>query len=216
MNVEQARFNMIEQQIRPWEVLDPVVLDLLRQVPREDFVPAAYRGLAFADLEIPLGYGQSMLPPKLEARLLQALNLGKTDTVLEIGTGSGYMTALLAKLARHVFSVEIFQELSQAAAQKLTTHDITNVTLEVGDGARGWDAGSYDAIILTGSVPLPPRDFYTQLNIGGRLLAVVGEPPVMETMLTTCVSPGIYTHAALFETCIPALLNAPRPEHFRF
>jgi protein-L-isoaspartate(D-aspartate) O-methyltransferase len=119
MNLEQARFNMIEQQIRTWEVLDPAVLDLLHRVPREDFVPAAYKGLAFADLEIPLGHGQSMLSPKLEARMLQALALKKTDSVLEIGTGSGYMTALLAGLAQYVYSVELIQELSHSAAKKL-------------------------------------------------------------------------------------------------
>ncbi|MCX7628059.1 MAG: protein-L-isoaspartate O-methyltransferase [Methylophilaceae bacterium] len=216
MDIEQARFNMIEQQIRPWEVLDATVLDLLYKVPREDFVPPAYRGLAFADLEIPLGHGQTMWPPKLEARALQALSLKETDAVLEIGTGSGYMTALLASVAHHVYSVEIFQEFSHAAAHKLATHGISNVTLEVGDGARSWDAGSYDAIILTGSVPLHPLDFEAQLKPGGRLLAVVGEEPVMQAILTTCVTPGVYRRTSLFETCIPPLINAPQPEHFHF
>jgi len=216
MNLEQARFNMIEQQIRTWEVLDPVVLDLLHQVPREEFVPAAYRGLAFADLEIPLGHGQSMLSPKLEARMLQALGLRKTDTVLEIGTGSGYMTALLANLAQHVYSVEIIQELSQGAAQKLAAHGIANVTLEVGDGAHSWDAGNYDVIVLTGSLPLLPADFQARLKPGGRLLAVVGEAPAMEAMLVTCVSPGVYHRTTLFETSIPALANAPQPQRFHF
>lgn len=216
MNLEQARFNMIEQQIRTWEVLDPIVLDLLQQVPREDFVPAAYKGLAFADLEIPLGHGQNMLSPKLEARMLQALGLKKTDNVLEIGTGSGYMTALLAKLAQQVYSVELIQELSHSAAQKLAAHGIANVTLEVGDGAHSWDAGSYDAIVLTGSVPLLPEDFEAQLKPGGRLLAVVGEAPAMEAVLVTCVSPGVCRRTTLFETCIPSLNNAPQPERFRF
>lgn len=216
MNLEQARFNMIEQQIRTWEVLDPVVLDLLHQVPREDFVPDNYKGLAFADLEIPLGHGQVMLSPKLEARMLQTLDLKPTDNVLEIGTGSGYMTALLAKLAQHVDSVEIIQEFSHLAAQKLAAHGINNVTLEVGDGARSWDEKSYDAIVLTGSVPLFPKDFQHQLKPGGRLLAIVGEAPAMEAVLTTCQSAGVYSRISLFETCIPALQHAPQPERFSF
>jgi protein-L-isoaspartate(D-aspartate) O-methyltransferase len=216
MNLEQARFNMIEQQIRTWEVLDPVVLDLLHQVPREDFVPDAYRGLAFADLEIPLGQGQAMLSPKMEARMLQALMLKKTDSVLEIGTGSGYMTALLASLAQHVRSVEIIPELSRTAAQKLAAHGIANVTLEVGDGARNWGNDSYDVIVLTGSVSLLPEDFQHQLKPGGRLLAIVGEAPTMEAMLITCISANVYRKVVLFETCIPALDHAPAPERFSF
>jgi protein-L-isoaspartate(D-aspartate) O-methyltransferase len=216
MNLEQARFNMIEQQIRTWEVLDPVVLDLLHQVPREDFVPDAYKGLAFADLEIPLGHGQSMLSPKLEARMLQELDLKKTDTVLEIGTGSGYMTALLASLAQHVCSVEIVPEASRAAMQKLAAHGIINVTLEVGNAALNWGDGSYDVIVLTGSVPLLPEDFQHQLKPGGRLLAIVGEAPAMEAILVTCVSANVYRKVTLFETCIPALDHAPIPERFSF
>lgn len=213
---EQARFNMVEQQIRPWEVLDPAVLNTLNQVPREDFVPAQYAGLAFADLEIPIGHGQSMLSPKMEARIVQSLGLSKTDTVLEIGTGSGYMTALMAKLANHVVSVERIADLSEAAAVKLAAHDISNVTLEIGDGALDWDAGQYDAIVLTGSVGLLPESFQQQLKPGGRLFAVVGEAPVMEAMLVTCVSPGVYRRSSLFETCIPPLVNAPRPDRFIF
>lgn len=216
MNIEQARFNMIEQQIRTWEVLDPTVLDLLQQVPREDFVPGGYKGLAFADLEIPLGHGQTMLSPKLEARMLQALDIKKADSVLEIGTGSGYMTALLAKLAGRVDSVEIVPQLSRDAAQKLAAHGIANVALEVGDGARGWGSATYDVIVLTGSTPLLPESFQRQLNPGGRLLAVVGEAPAMEAVLINCVAPGVYRRAALFETCIPALQNASEPERFSF
>lgn len=216
MNIEQARFNMIEQQIRTWEVLDFTVLDLLHQMPREDFVPAAYRGLAFADLEIPLGHGQSMLSPKLEARMLQALNLKKTDTVLEIGTGSGYMTALLAKLAGHVYSIELIQEFSHNAANKLAAHGIANVTLEVGDGVRSWDAGAYDAIVLTGSVPVLPDEFQRHLKPGGRLLAIVGEAPAMEAVLVTCDADSTYRRTVLFETSIPALKNAPQAEQFSF
>jgi protein-L-isoaspartate(D-aspartate) O-methyltransferase len=213
---EQARFNMIEQQIRTWEVLDPVVLDLLNQVPREEFVPERYQGLAFADLEIPLGYGQVMLSPKLEARMLQALEIKKSETVLEIGTGSGYMTALLAKMAKEVYSVERIAELSSSAAQKLVAHGISNVVLEVGDGANRWSDGSYDVIVLTGSVPMLPTAFEHQLNPGGRLLAVVGQAPVMQAMLVTCISRGVYNRVSLFETCIPQLVDATQPQQFIF
>jgi protein-L-isoaspartate(D-aspartate) O-methyltransferase len=216
MNLEQARFNMIEQQIRTWEVLDPVVLDLLHRVPREDFVPSTYKGLAFADLEIPLGHGQSMLSPKMEARMLQALDLKKTDTVLEVGTGSGYMTALLASLADHVYSVELIQDLSHNAAQKLAAHQITNVTLEVGDGTRNWDAGRYDVIVLTGSMPVLPEEFQQHLKPGGRLLAIIGEAPAMEAVLVTCVAENVFRRTVLFETVTPALDNAPQAEQFTF
>jgi protein-L-isoaspartate(D-aspartate) O-methyltransferase len=213
---EQARFNMIEQQIRTWDVLDPTVLDLLNDVPRESFVSERYQGLAFADLEIPLGYGQLMLSPKLEARMLQALDLKKTDSVLEIGTGSGFMTALLAKLAKEVYSVELVPELSTAAGQKLVAHGISNITLEVGDGARGWKKDVFDVIVLTGSLPILPNVFEQQLKVGGRLLAVVGEAPAMEAILVTCVSAGVYRHVSLFETSIPSLMNAAQPERFAF
>lgn len=215
-DVARARFNMVEQQIRPWEVLDPKVLELPYLVPREDFVPAQYRGLAFADLEIPLGHGASMLAPKLEARMLQALELRPSDCVLEIGTGSGYMTALLAKLARKVTSVEIEPELSAAAGRRLAAHGIHNVLLEVGDGAAGWGDGQYDAIVLTGSTPLLPEAYRARLKLGGRLLAVVGEAPVMEAMLVTRVGEDAWRDIALFETCIPPLRNAPQPPRFAF
>lgn len=213
---EQARFNMIEQQIRTWEVLDPVVLNLLHQVPREEFVPPQYRGLAFADLEIPIGFGEYMLSPKLEARMLQALDISKNDTVLEIGTGSGYMTALLAKLGREVYSVERISELSSSAAQHLVAHGISNIILEVGDGAHGWGSNQFDVIVLTGSLPLLPPRFEQQLKPGGRLLAVVGEAPAMEAVLVTCISEGVYSRTVLFETSIPQLVNAVQPERFSF
>ena len=159
MDFERERFNMVEQQIRPWDVLDPQVLELLSRMRREDFVPEAYRMLAFADLEIPLGKGEKMLPPKLEARMLQEIALKPDETVLEVGTGSGYMTALLASLSRHVCSVEIVPEYSAAAAEKLRAHALHNVMLEVGHAARGWERHApYDAIVLTGSIPiLPPQ-----------------------------------------------------------
>jgi protein-L-isoaspartate(D-aspartate) O-methyltransferase len=217
IDIERARFNMVEQQIRPWEVLDQQVLDLLFAVRREDFVPPQYRSLAFVDMEIPLGGGERMLAPKIEARMLQELALKPTDRVLEVGTGSGYMTALLAKRGAHVTSVEIVPEFSAAAAAKLAAHGITNVTLEVGDAARGWNKSApYDAIVLTGSVPVLADEFQRSLKPGGRLLAVVGEAPVMTARLTTCAGGGAYNTVVLFETCIPVLRNAPQPERFVF
>jgi protein-L-isoaspartate(D-aspartate) O-methyltransferase len=217
MDLERARFNMVEQQIRTWEVLDQRVLDLLFKVRREEFVPAAYRALAFVDMEIPLGHGEKMLQPKLEARMVQELALQASDRILEIGTGSGYMTALLATLGAHVFSIEIIQEFSRTAAERLAAHGLHNVTLEVGDGARGWDKNApYDAIVLTGSVPLLAEGFKGTLKPGGRLLAVVGESPVMEAQLITSMGGGACNCAVLFETCIAPLGNAPQPERFVF
>lgn len=216
-DLERNRFFMVEQQIRTWEVLDPVILDLLMRVHREDFVPPAHRALAFADMEIPLGHGEAMLSPKTEARMLQSLMIKDTDSVLEIGTGSGFMTALLAGLARHVYSVDIIPDFSRSAATRLSVAGIGNVTLETGDAARGWDKhGPYDIIVLTGSVPVLPENFQHSLNPGGRLLAVVGEAPVMQTRLITRVSGGAFSNVTLFETCIPPLKNALQPQRFQF
>jgi protein-L-isoaspartate(D-aspartate) O-methyltransferase len=217
MDVDRARFNMVEQQIRPWEVLDQRVLDLLFKVKREEFVPPQYRSLAFVDMEIPIGHGQTMLQPKMEARMLQELALKSADKILEVGTGSGYMTALLASFGGHVYSADIIAEFTQKAAAKLSAHGISNMTLETGDAARGWDRHApYDAIVLTGSVPVLPEAFQKSLNTGGRLLAVVGEPPAMEARLITCVAPGAYCAIGLFETCIATLINALQPERFVF
>ncbi len=217
MDVEKARFNMIESQIRTWDVLDQAVLDLLFTVKREEFVPPQYRSLAFADMEIPLGHGEVMLTPKLEARMLQSLALTTADKVLEVGTGSGYVTALLAGQAGHVVSVERIAEFSHAAARRLAGHDLRNVTLEVGDAASGWSPfAPYDAILLTGSVPLLPEAFKAQLALGGRLLAVIGEPPVMTATLITRLTDTAWNSAGLFETCIPPLRNIRQPERFVF
>ena len=216
-DVEHVRFNMVEQQIRTWEVLDQNVLDLLFRLKREDFVPAAHRALAFVDMEIPLGHGEKMMQPKLEARIVQALALKQSDRVLEVGTGSGYLTALLAALSEHVYSVDIVPEFTRGAAEKLASQGIRNVTLETGDGARGWTPHApYDAIVLTGSTPLLPRTVQESLSVGGRLLAIVGEPPVMEAVLVTRISGDAYNSTGLFETCIAPLKNALEPERFVF
>jgi len=217
MDLEHARFNMVEQQIRPWEVLDPKVLDLLFKIKREDYVPEAYRQLAFADLEIPLGHGEIMLAPKLEARILQELGINPQDRILEIGTGSGYMTALLASQGAHVYSVDIVAEFTQSAGSRLARHGIRNVTLETGDAARGWEKhGPYDVIVLTGSTPVLADNFPRSLNTGGRLFAVVGSAPVMEAQLITSAGAGTCGTASLFETVVPALRNAPQPATFVF
>jgi protein-L-isoaspartate(D-aspartate) O-methyltransferase len=217
MNLEQARTNMVEQQIRTWEVLDQDVLDLLYVVPREEFVPPQHRALAFSDLQIPLGGSQRMWEPKMEARVLQALAVHKTDRVLEVGTGSGYLTALLAHRAAQVVSVEIDPRLAEFGRRNLERHGADNVILEVGDAARGWPSHApYQVIVLTGSTPLLPRAFLEQLDVGGRLFAVVGEPPVMSARLVTCTAPGVYQTTDLFETVIAPLVNCERAPRFRF
>lgn len=214
---ETARFNMIEQQIRTWEVLDPVVLNLLALVPREAFVAEAYQGLVFADIELPIGHGQTMLSPKLEGRILQALNIQKTDKVLEIGTGCGYFTALLASLSAEVISVEINFELTQLAAKNLAQQKLTNVTLEVGDAATGWDKQApYNVIVYTGSLPIEPAGLRKNLVIGGNLFVVLGVAPVMQATLIRRVSEVGYQQDVLFETCLPQLINARQPPRFEF
>lgn len=213
---ETARFNMIEQQIRTWEVLDPVVLDLLGQVPREAFVAEAYQGLAFADIELPIGHGQTMLSPKLEGRILQSLNIKKADKVLEIGTGCGYFTALLASLAQQALSVEINAELSPLAGN-LSQQNISNVTLIVGDAAAGWVAEApYNVIVFTGSLPIEPAGLREQLVVGGCLFVVLGEAPAMCATLIRRLSTTGYQQDVLFETCLPELINAKQPQRFEF
>jgi len=216
MDFEKARFNMVEQQIRTWEVLDQGILDLLFLVRREDFVPPEYRLLAFADLEIPLGDHQKMWAPKMEARVLQELAIEHGESVLEIGTGSGYLTALLARLGARVTSVEINPRLAAEARAKLARAAVGSVELVVGDGARGWGGATYNAIVLTGSTPVLPDAFIEQLAPGGRVFAVVGEPPVMLARLTRLVAPGALAKRILFETVVDPLTNAATPERFEF
>jgi protein-L-isoaspartate(D-aspartate) O-methyltransferase len=217
MNIEQARFNMIEQQIRTWEVLDPEVLDLLGRVKREDFVPPEHRALAFADLEIPLGHGESMMQPKVEARIVQELAIKPHEAVYEVGTGSGYLTALLASRARHVTSAEIHPDLKAFAAKNLAAAGIANATLLEGDSARAPLAESaFDVIVLTGSTPIVAQAFLERLKPGGRLFAVVGDAPVMKALVIHQPAPGAFRHTELFETVLKPLVNAPQPPRFKF
>ncbi|RTZ58104.1 MAG: protein-L-isoaspartate O-methyltransferase [Gammaproteobacteria bacterium] len=210
MDIAQARFNMIEQQVRPWDVLDRKVLDVLGKLRREDFVPEDYRTLAFADIEIPIGHGQVMLDPKTEARLVQELELTADDHVLEIGTGSGFSTAMIASLAKQVDSVEIIPDLSASAAKKLK--DFDNITLQTGDAANGWgEDRKWDAILLTGSVPALPEAFNNMLNPGGRLVAVVGTQPMMTARLYRQLGNDGLSDKVLFDTVIPPLQNVKKP-----
>ncbi|MEO0315152.1 MAG: hypothetical protein RI928_1608 [Pseudomonadota bacterium] len=219
MNLEQARRNMIEQQIRTWDVLDLDILQTLVAVRREAFVPTAYQALAFVDTEIPLPQGENMLSPKLEARLLQEAAVQKHESVLEIGAGSGYMAALLSHHAKQVITVEIVPELKALAEKNLANYGIGNVSVALGDGARGWTgSGSqpFDVILLSGSLPIMPDAFLHQLSIGGRILAVIGEAPVMSACMMTRVSDDAWDTVKLFETSIKALRNAEKPSAFRF
>ena len=217
MNMEQARFNMIEQQIRPWDVLDDQVLDTLSGTPREDFVPERYRALAFSDISVPLAHEQAMMPPKLEGKLLQSLTIHPTDSILEIGTGSGYLTACLARLGKRVVSVDLYDDFIEQARDKLEQQGIKNVTFEQGDAAAGWKSDSgFDVIAVTGSLPVLHRGFHTLLNPGGRLFVIAGKPPVMQALLITHVGNKEWNQESLFETSIPALVNASEPDNFNF
>ncbi len=216
---ERARFNMIEQQIRPWEVLDRRVLDTMLEVPREVYVPDAYRGLAFADIEIPIGHGEHMMAPKIEARMLQALAIQPTDQVLEIGTGSGFVTACLARLGARVTSVDIHADMVDQARARLEGENVTNVELHAQDALAGpLPNAPFDVIAVTGSLPLREnaREFEQQLTIGGRLFVVTGESPVMEALLITRIGENEFRVESLFETDLAGLANAPAPEHFSF
>lgn len=219
MNYERARFNMIEQQVRPWSVLDPEVLEALGSLPRERFVPDAWRGLAYSDTRIPLGHGQTMMAPVVEGRLLQALELRRDDHVLEVGTGSGFITACLAHLARNVDSVDIHDDFVAAARDRLSAQGCANVSLGTGDAARGWDGGrQFDAIALTGAVPEVPDAYRRALAIGGRLFAIVGDAdqPIMEALQITRVDTEEWSVESLFETWITPLENVQRTRRFEF
>lgn len=215
-NLEAARRQMIEQQVRAWEVLDDRVLEILATVPRERFVPEAYRDVAFADTEIPLAHGQCMLAPKVEGRILQALALGREDEVLEVGTGSGFFTACLARLASHVRSLEIFPDLAQGAARTLKSIPVTNVTVEAVDATTLDESGLYDAIVLTASLPVYDPRFQRALRRDGRLFVVTGTAPVMQARLVTRTTDDQWVTETLFETVIPPLINAAVPDAFRF
>jgi len=217
MNIEQARFNMIEQQIRPWEVLDQDVLNLLSVVKRENFVPAAYRSIAFADLEIPLPGGERMLPPRVEARVLQELALKKHESVLEVGAGSGYMAALLAHRAQHVLTVDIEPELAELARSNLIANGVLNAEVATGDASRGWPgAAPYDVICVSGGLPVMPQEFLEQLKIGGRIAAFVGAAPVMKAQIVTRVDEKQFRVSDIFETLVAPLKNAVHPPRFKF
>jgi protein-L-isoaspartate(D-aspartate) O-methyltransferase len=217
MNIEQARFNMIEQQIRPWNVLDQDVLDLLVVVKREEFVPAAHKALAFVDTEIPLPGGEAMFTPKIEARLLQEVQLKKHENVLEIGAGSGYMAALLAHKARHVTTVEILPELKALAEANLARAGVTNVTVELGDGAQGWSAGApFDVIVISGALEELPEAFLKQVKVGGRIAAIIGQAPAMQAQVITRVSESAYDTVKVFETNVKQLTSTVKHSRFTF
>lgn len=216
MNVELARRQMIEQQVRAWSVLDERVLGAMAQVRRELFVPDGFRELAFADTNIPLGHGQSMLAPKVEGRVLQSLELGATDQVLEVGTGSGFLSACLARLAHHVRSLEIFPDLSARAVENLRASGISGVSVETLDAMTMAEENRYDAIAVTGSLPAYDERFQRALKVGGRLFIVVGDAPVMDALLVRRLSRDQWVRESLFETILEPLVNAPQPSRFLF
>ena len=217
MNIEQARSNMIQRQLRTTNVLDEQLLDLLAELPREKFVPLEYRDLAFADINIPLGHGQQMMTPSIEAKMLLSLAIKATDKILEIGTGSGFVTAALAKLGQHVYSVDMDDGFIKTAGDKLAELGITNVTLQQGDAATGWDKQKpYDVICITGSMPALPQAFKQQLAIGGRLFVILGKDAPMEATLITRVGENDWRNDTLFETVIPPLRQTVSRADFIF
>ena len=221
MDYNQARFNMVEQQVRPWDVLDPRVLNVISNIPRELFVPEQFKQLAYADMRIPLGtyegHSSHMLNPVIEGRILQSLALTEDDTVLQIGTGTGYITACLASLARHVDSVDINPEMIALAQNNLARFEIANVTLSTGDGSRKWEQKQYyDCIAIMGSMPSVP-DFYKKaLKEGGRMFVITGDAPVMKALLVTRIDKNDWTVEELFETCVDPMIHAEKPEEFIF
>lgn len=216
-NLDLAHFNMLEQQVRPSEVLDPRVLNALEQVVRAQFIDESLSGLAYADTELPIGFGQIILSPVLQGRLLQVLNVQPTENVLEIGTGTGYFTALLAQLSNHVLSIEIVPELSALAKHNLASADISNVTLDIGDASRGWPvAERLDVIVATAAFVSVPDDYLQNLKVGGRMLAVVGKDQSMEVQLIRRTSEREWQIISVFETVIPAMINAEAKPEFEF
>jgi len=216
----QARFNMVEQQIRPWEIFDPKILGLLEELPREEFVPENYQHLAFADIEIPLGHGQHMMFPRMEAKLLQALDIQTTDRVLEVGTGSGFLTACLAKLAGQVVSIDIHDDFSKTAVERLQKLGLRNIQLRTADALAAPldEDGPFDAIAVTGSLPTRAQTeiFRKQLKPGGRLFVIVGSAPVMQALLITRIFETDYTQETIVETELAPLVNAEQPAVFEF
>ena len=217
MNFEQARFNMVEQQVRTWEVLDVRVLELLEKTHREDFVPVRYRKMAFTDTPIPLDHGQTMMKPVVEGRLLQALELKPDETALEIGTGSGFITACLAQMAKHVVSVDIHEQFANEVAGKLKEKGIHNVELETGNAMTGWQPEqAHDVLVVTGSVPSVPDHFRGWVNPGGRIFIVCGDEPAMEAKLLTKLNATEWREESLFETDLPRLVDAEKAPEFEF
>ena len=217
MNQEQARFNMVEQQIRPWQVLDKAALSVLSNLPRELFVPQVYQALAYTDTEIPLGHGQQMVPPRVDARLMHDLHLRGTEKVLEVGTGSGYLTALLASRAQRVISLEVNPELAATARANLQRAGVTNADVRVADGSQGAAGDApFDAIVLGGSVCEVPQALLQQLSIGGHLIAIVGTEPVMCAMLFTRTADANWQSKVLWDTTAPRLQGFAEPTRFHF
>ncbi len=214
---EQARFNMVEQQVRPWEVIDSRVLSVMSSLPREKFVPDEFAGLAYADIEVPLAHGEHMLKPTIVGRILQGLNIKPTDRILEVGTGSGYLTACLASLGKHVTSIDIHEDLSSQAGDNLIATGISNVDLIVGDALETIPSRApYDVIAVTGSIADCRNILPRQLADGGRLFVITGEEPVMKAEVITRVSGDIFRQETLFETVLESLHNAPHKEAFNF
>ncbi len=216
MNTDIAREKMVEQQVRAWEVFEPAVLDVLGRIPREDFVPPPYRALAFADTEIPIGHDQRMMTPTVEGRMLQALALDGDEHVLEIGTGSGFVTACLASLARRVTSIDIFEDFMRGAGEKLERADIDNVSLELMDAMQELPDDTFDAIAVTGSMQYFDPRLVTALKPGGRVFVIVGDAPVMDARLVTRASDSEWSSTSLFETELRPLINAAEPAQFSF
>ncbi len=217
MNIEEARRNMITQQVRAWDVLDDEVLGLLASLKREEFIPSAYQELAFADIHTPIGHNQVMFSPKEEGKILQALQVLPTETVLVVGTGCGYLAALLAKQASHVYSVDILPSMTELAEVNLAKAKIDNVTLQTGDASIDWSAHApYDVIVITGSLPKLPLGFTKELNVGGRIFAVVGEAPSMKAMLWERKSREKWVAEQLYETDLPRLQHAVEMRPFIF